>query len=33
MDDGDLGVVLEQTPAAGVSVAPGLRVRLVVGDG
>jgi penicillin-binding protein 1A len=33
MDDGDLGVVLEQTPAAGVSVAPGLRVKLVVGDG
>jgi penicillin-binding protein 1A len=30
---GDPGVVLRQTPAAGVSVAPGLVVKLVVGDG
>jgi penicillin-binding protein 1A len=30
--DGPSGTVLEQRPAAGVSVAPGLRVRLVVGD-
>jgi penicillin-binding protein 1A len=31
--DGDPGVVLRQTPPAGVSVAPGLVVKLVVGDG
>jgi membrane peptidoglycan carboxypeptidase len=31
--DGDPGVVLRQTPGAGVSVAPGLVVKLVVGDG
>ncbi len=31
--DGDVGTVLGQVPAAGVSVAPGMNVRLVVGDG
>ena len=31
--DGDPGVVLRQIPSAGVSVAPGLVVKLVVGDG
>ena len=30
---GEGGLVLRQTPAAGVSVAPGLVVKLVVGDG
>ncbi|MBA2742042.1 MAG: PBP1A family penicillin-binding protein [Actinobacteria bacterium] len=31
--DGDPGTVLRQSPAPGVSTAPGLTVRLVVGDG
>ena len=31
--EGDPGAVLRQTPAPGVSVAPGLVVKLVVGDG
>jgi penicillin-binding protein 1A len=30
---GNLGTVLRQTPEPGVAVAPGMRVRLVVGDG
>jgi hypothetical protein len=32
-DSGATGVVLRQTPRAGVAVAPGLTVKLVVGDG
>ena len=31
--DGDAGTVLRQSPSAGVTVAPGLVVKLVVGDG
>ena len=31
--DGDTGTVLRQVPAAGVSIAPRMKVRLVVGDG
>ena len=31
--DGDAGTVLRQVPAAGVSIAPRMTVRLVVGDG
>jgi len=30
---GDLGTVLRQTPDPGVAIAPGMRIRLVVGDG
>ena len=33
MADGDAGTVLRQVPAAGVSFAPRMTVRLVVGDG
>ena len=30
---GRAGTVLRQTPAPGVAISPGLRVKLVVGDG